>query len=181
MVWNWYQRIAKTKSVKGTVKVESYINRLRMRWSYAGKRFTLSLGLPDSQINRAVAERKKLQIELDMALGDFDPTLKKYSPEPIKKPTKLTINQLFERYLVDRATYISSRTKNCYECAGKLSTKFFKQKPAHRLTFKEVETFIAWLTPQDLSSYTKRSYIHRAHHVWQWAIEQELFEGKNPW
>ena len=41
----------------------------------------MSVGLPDSIINRKVAAQKAQQIELDMLSGNFDPTLQKYKPE----------------------------------------------------------------------------------------------------
>ena len=66
---------------KGQVKVEAYAERLRLRWSYRSKRYCLSIGLPDSIINRKVAAQKAQQIELDMLSGNFDPTLQKYKPE----------------------------------------------------------------------------------------------------
>ena len=66
---------------KGQVKVEAYAERLRLRWSYRSKRYCLSIGLPDSNINRKVAAQKAQQIELDMLSGNFDATLQKYKPE----------------------------------------------------------------------------------------------------
>jgi len=36
--------------------------------------------LPDSKVNRTVAEQKARQIELDIASGNFDESLRKYKP-----------------------------------------------------------------------------------------------------
>ena len=66
---------------KGQVQVEVYAERLRLRWTYRSKRYCLSVGLPDSPINRKVAAQKAQQIELDMLCDNFDPSLKKYKPE----------------------------------------------------------------------------------------------------
>jgi integrase len=52
---------------------------LRLRWSYKGKRYALTLGLPVSGVNKIVAAAKAHQIELDIASGHFDPSLKRYS------------------------------------------------------------------------------------------------------
>ena len=74
---------------KGQVKVEVYSERLRLRWSHQSQRYCLSVGLPDSIINRKVATQKAQQIELDMLSGNFDPTLQKYKPEdplPVVEP-----------------------------------------------------------------------------------------------
>lgn len=63
---------------KGQVKVEVFADRLRLRWSYFGKRYCLSVGLADTPINRKVADQKSQQIELDIISGKFDPSLAKY-------------------------------------------------------------------------------------------------------
>jgi integrase len=60
---------------KGKVAVEIFKDRLRLRWGYAGKRFCLYIGLPDTRVNRMAAEAKASQIELDIASGNFDSTL----------------------------------------------------------------------------------------------------------
>lgn len=66
------------KASKGTVVVQVFKERLRLCWSYLGKRYYLYIGLPDSKLNRTIAEQKAHQIEGDIVTGNFDPTLKKY-------------------------------------------------------------------------------------------------------
>lgn len=66
------------RSSKGTVKVESDKGWLRLRWSWSGKRYVLSLGLSDDPINRSIAQRKAEIIQADIRLEQFDPTLVKY-------------------------------------------------------------------------------------------------------
>ena len=66
------------RSAKGTVSVEVFQERLRLRWRQSGKRYTLSIGLPDSKVNRTVAQQKASQIQLDLISGNYDTTLKKY-------------------------------------------------------------------------------------------------------
>jgi integrase len=63
---------------KNTVKVESLRGNLRLRWSYQGERYCLSLDLYDSPLARTVAEGKASIIEADLTTGNFDGTLKKY-------------------------------------------------------------------------------------------------------
>ena len=46
------------KAPKGTVSVQVFKDRLRLCWSYHGKRYFLYVGLPDSKINRVVADTK---------------------------------------------------------------------------------------------------------------------------
>lgn len=66
------------KASKGTVQVKNSNDRLQLVFSYAGKRHYISLGLPDTKHNRASAEMRARQIELDIASGNFDSTLAKY-------------------------------------------------------------------------------------------------------
>lgn len=56
------------KASKGTVVVEKFRDRLRLRWRVSGERYSLSLGLEDTQENRKLAEAKAKQIESDITL-----------------------------------------------------------------------------------------------------------------
>lgn len=68
------------KSIKGQVSVVVSHTRLQLRFRHGGKRHTLSIGLPDTTVNRKAAEAKARQIELDIVSGNFDSTLGKYKP-----------------------------------------------------------------------------------------------------
>jgi integrase len=78
---------------KGQVKVEVFSERLRLRWSYRGQRYCLSIGLPDSIINRKVATQKAQQIELDMLSDNFDPSLSKYRSDSTPSVTARRVGQ----------------------------------------------------------------------------------------
>ncbi len=67
-----------TKAKRGTVTVEGFRGMLRLRWSFKGKRHGFSLGVPDTVVNRIVAEGKARVIEGDMVTGNFDESLVKY-------------------------------------------------------------------------------------------------------
>ncbi len=66
------------KSPKGAVSITNYKDRIRLRWRYLGKRYSLSLA-SYNKINLKVANKVVLQIELDIANGQFDSTLVRYS------------------------------------------------------------------------------------------------------
>lgn len=75
---------AQQKSSKGSVGIESFQGRLRLRLPrtlYGGKQKYLTLGVADTQENRKAAEAKARQIELDILAGYFDPSLDKYRPQ----------------------------------------------------------------------------------------------------
>lgn len=63
---------SRKKAPKGTVVVQVFRERLRLCWSYLGKRYFLYIRLPDSRVNRMVAESKARVIEGDLATGNFD-------------------------------------------------------------------------------------------------------------
>ena len=92
----------RVKAAKGTVKIESDKGWLRLRFSFQGRRYAFSLSLPDTKVNRTVAEHKARQIELDILSGNFDPTLKKYKPERQQdfcKEGRLMVVSLFGQFM----------------------------------------------------------------------------------
>jgi integrase len=102
-----YTKTPQGKVPKGNVSIIDSNGRLQLRFRYGGKRYYLSLGLPDTKINRKAAEAKKNQIELDIASGNFDPTLLKYKPQSVLSTSepditpKVTpkITELWEGYI----------------------------------------------------------------------------------
>lgn len=70
------------KNQKGTVSVENFKNRIRLRWRYLGKRYSLSLAAYD-KVNLRAVKKVVLQIELDMANGQFEHTLVMYGGKVI--------------------------------------------------------------------------------------------------
>jgi integrase len=80
------------------VRVENANGRLRLRFTHNGRRYVVAVGLPDSKVNRLVAQQKAAQIELDIASGNFDVTLSKYKPPKTTsvKQEEVTVVQLFE-------------------------------------------------------------------------------------
>lgn len=97
------------KASKGCASVENIQGRLRLhlpRELYGGKNKYLTMGLPDTPTNRAIAEHKAQQINLDIASGVFDPTnLEKYRPErslkvvePVKRKS-LSLLETWDKYI----------------------------------------------------------------------------------
>jgi hypothetical protein len=106
------------KAKKGTVQVKNSNDRLQLVFSWQRQRYYFSTGLPDSPINRKLAEQKARQIELDFVSGNFDPSLDKYRPEveqPEAKhrttPTPKLLD-LWEQYMEYRTPNISPTTLN---------------------------------------------------------------------
>lgn len=104
------------RSSKGSVGVETFQNRLRLRLPrqlYGGKQKYLTLGLEDTPSNRRVAEAKAKQIESDIVLEKFDDTLNKYRPDHAKlveSPKAINLAELWNRYTQFKSTQVEKTT-----------------------------------------------------------------------
>jgi integrase len=116
-----YNQTTTDKSSKGSVGIESFQGRLRLRLPrqlFNGKQQYLYLGLPDTTVNRKVAEAKAKLIEADIAFERFDYTLAKYGKsgpnltvvEAIKPKPSLNLAELWERYTEARSKDVSETT-----------------------------------------------------------------------
>ena len=83
------------KNQKGTVSAENYRNRVRLRWRYQGKRYSLNLGAY-TKTNLSASKKIVLQIELDIANGNFDESLVRYGAKEEKVAPSKTIVECFE-------------------------------------------------------------------------------------
>ena len=122
----------RSKARKGTVKVENDKGWLRLRFSHGGKRYAFALGVPDTLLNRKIAEAKAQQIELDIISSNFDATLVKYKPEKLSDDGKagfLTIPELFHRFMEHKAKEVSPKTMEKYRATHKYLLGFFSDRP----------------------------------------------------
>ncbi len=98
------------KATKGTVVVESFKGRLRLRFRVAGERYCLAIGLPDLPKNREIAEEKANLIALDIKTGRFDPSLVKYHRPRAAKTGKNEpmLDILWDKYTEFRSKQIET-------------------------------------------------------------------------
>jgi integrase len=164
---------------KGTIAVEVFKDRLRLRWGYAGKRYCLYISLPDTKVNRVAAEAKARQIELDIASSNFDATLKKYNTEQQVKRSSLPIVDLFERFTAEKAKSVYHRTLEKYKATIEYLRQYFKEKTADSVTLSVAESFVEWLQGRN-SERTLKERLQLLRACWEWAIEQGILES-NPW
>lgn len=77
-----------SKTPKGEISVTNCQGRIRLRWRYAGERYSLNLPFSYEPENLHFATVKVTEIKLDMLKGCFDTTLEIYeylvTPKPIK-------------------------------------------------------------------------------------------------
>ena len=57
----------------GSAQVRNSNNRLQLVFTFGGKRYFISTGLGDTPYNRKQAGDKALNVERDIAYGEFDP------------------------------------------------------------------------------------------------------------
>jgi len=179
------------KASKGTVVVENFRDRLRLRWRVSGERYSLSLGLEDTQENRKLAEAKAKQIESDIAFERFDVTLAKYKPQITTKyasvhetrPTqpRMTISQLFAAFTEHKTKTVSPRTiKQKYEVVSKyLASHFDPKKSAEFVTLENAEGFVEYLQ-QSMSAATIKIYVCLLNACWEWGRTKQVTQY-NPW
>ena len=68
------------KSKNGSVQIRNSNNRLQLVFTFEGKRHFISTGLGDTPYNRKQAQDKALEIERDIAYGQFNPYTNPRSP-----------------------------------------------------------------------------------------------------
>jgi integrase len=119
----------KKRSPHGSVSILNVSNNLHLRWIYGGKRFRFSMKLRNNPINMQAARAKAAQIERDIAIEQFDPTLERYKPQPIdpvQLVEKVTTIALWERWMdCQRLEGVAPQTlANRYQTIANLLTHF---------------------------------------------------------
>ena len=180
-----------SKASKGTVVVENFRDRLRLRWRVAGQRYSLSLGLSDTKENRKLAEAKAQLIESDIKYERFDSTLAKYKLQDTKgyasvyetKPTqaRMTVHQLFTAFTEYKIKTVSKRTiKQKYQVVIKyLDSYFDANKVAEFVTLDNAEGFVQYLE-QSMSASTIKIYLSLLNACWKWSRTKQITQY-NPW
>jgi len=111
------------KSPKGAVSITNYKERIRLRWRYLGKRYSLNL-TSYNKVNLKAANKVVLQIELDIANGQFDSTLVKYGGKEVRasKATEIpqSIVAYFERWVKDYKQMDCDRNGDYYHLRNTL-------------------------------------------------------------
>lgn len=163
---------------KRSVKLEAFKDRLRLRWSYRGQRYNLSLGLYDSPLARTVAQSKANLIEADLVTGNFDPTLGKYKIESTDTPKEcsLTAVDLFKQFTNQRA--VDPRTLEKYSAVATKLRDYFKTQSAD-IGSEVADEFREWLGGS-LAPISQKEYIGTISACWNWAVKQSLLSS-SPW
>jgi integrase len=170
----------RSKAPKGSVVVAADKGWLRLVWSYAVKRYLMTLGMPDNQTNRAIAETKAGIIYRDIITDNFDPTLEKYKPQTATKIESVSVVGLFEQWLKYKAKQVEKRSLEKQQSFAGHLRQFFKNNNAVLISEDEAFKFRDWLLKRN-EPITVRERITWLQSCWEWGIKQKLLVGNNPW
>jgi integrase len=164
---------------KSIVSIEALSDRgLRLRWRNGGDRHCLALGLPDNLTNRAVAEGKARQIELDILSRHFDKSLDRYRlQQKVEQRVRLTVPNLFERFMKEKQKDVYKRTMEKYQVTLRQLQEHFGNKQATELTEELGQEFANSLK---LTELTLKERIGLMRAAWDYGIKLNLVQH-NPW
>lgn len=166
------------KAPKGSVVVQNFQGWLRLRWRWGGKRYVLTTGLAESQVNRTIAERKARLIERDILTEQFDPTLARYKPELVGV-NQISVVELFEKFTEYKRKQLDVRSLEKYLGLQGHLRQFFREQKASDVTEDRGFQFRDWLSKK-LAPITVRERLSMLRSCWQWGIKRGLVQV-NPW
>lgn len=166
------------RALKGTVAVQCDDGWLRLRWSWGRKRYTMAIGLPDSKINRIVAERRAKLIEQDIVTDQFDPTLSKYRRIE-QREDSIEVVELFDRFSQFKAKSLDAHSIQKYAGLMGHLRQFFRKSQASDVTEDRAIVFRDHLAKQ-IAPITVRERIGLLRSCWKWGIKRGLIK-ENPW
>lgn len=150
------------KNSKGAVSIEDYRGRIRLRWRYLGKRYTLSHAYV-SEINILAARKLALQIEQDMILNQYDFSLCRYTGKEHQAKPSADFTGLFE-YWVKNFKQMDTELNTNYNSTRNMIRKWgrvdagnivkkLNASPNAAVTYNRrltmLRTFIDWLVEQE--------------------------------
>jgi integrase len=150
------------------VRVETVNSRVRLRWSYGGKRYCLAIGTNTKDAQKA-ARLKAAKIEKDILFDDFDTTLTKYKQEQFK-----TALDIWDAYTKHQQAKVHKHTMLNYRG---IRVRLAKWKGSLQST-TDAEKFVK--VQADIGPITLRSYLCSLNAAWELAKGRGLVKS-NPW
>ncbi|MEG3437844.1 DUF3596 domain-containing protein [Pannus brasiliensis CCIBt3594] len=169
------------RAKSGSVQIRSSNDRLQLVFSFEGRRYFVSTGLGDNPYNRKRAQDKALEIERDIAYGEFDPAnLDKYKQitlptaiEPAVPAVSLpTLPELWQRYSNARSAGKSPATLRMYGWVANHLDRCPYRSPT------EAQAIFDWLNANVPADSTKRVLMHLSA-CCKWAKKSGLLDS-NP-
>lgn len=165
---------------KGSVGIEVNQGRLRIRLPrhiYGGVQKYFYPGLSDTKEHWRVAKAKAQQIESDILMERFDPTLEKYKPPTFEPPAQhsadeFDLSTLWAAYTVHKAKSLSPSSLKDFRRVG----NHIKRLPTKNLN--QARAITAHITENETPD-TARRVLMQIKACCNWAIESGLVE-ENP-
>jgi integrase len=145
-----------------------------------GRRYEIATGLSaEDERNLPIAQRKALDIEDDLRHGRFDASLERYRSG--RRAEGLTIVGLLEQFTEAKTPHVYRKTLVKYRgLAGSAREVFGDRKLAQATTERDAVRFRAAMSDR-WAPLTVRDKLGLMVAAWDWAIEQRLVSGTNPW
>lgn len=165
------------------ITIEDHCGRLRLRWQYEGKRYTMAVGVNNDATGNAVARKKSSEIELDMQAGYFDPTLLKYKPKIFgKTATEITAPELFAKFTQNQAKEKNLANRSI-EARYTPILRYLERSlnvPLHQVTERLAGDFAA-LQLENVTARTAKERLWLLKSCWDWAKGKYHVTEENPW
>lgn len=171
------------KSPKGSVSITEVDGRFRLRWSHFDeigrqKRYTLAAGAVNTP-NRTTAEILARQIELDIAGGHYDYSLKRYK-QGADRPDPITVEALFDRYIKAEFSLEQTSSIERYKTIRNHFAKFQSSITVDACSERKAISFVDYLQECGQSGETVNMNLTCIRAVWSWAVKKGLAHV-NPW
>ncbi|AFZ25455.1 site-specific recombinase XerC [Cylindrospermum stagnale PCC 7417] len=180
------------KAPAGTVHIECFRDRLRLRFTHNSKQHTLALKLADTPVNRKVAEGIASEISRDLLLKTFDSSKLINYRGDTKQDTnqeRVTIGDMFDLFTAHRSKGNDPLTSQKYTatlrylkefvCDNGIDVGCLADKPAEFLGSVCSEQFAEWVR-QKSGDRVFKERIGLLNACWEWG-KSKHWVGSNPW
>ncbi|BBD66352.1 phage integrase family protein [Nostoc commune NIES-4072] len=155
------------------VTIDPKTQKLNIRFRVNGynKQFYISTGLKNSPKNRTITDSRWEEIQREISLGIFDPTLERYkfgskNLNTEIKHSELSISDLWEKFCEFKARLIKPSTANNYETFGKILLKL----PQSLTSAPQIREQLL----QNHSYHVARQVISSLSSACDWAVDSKL-------
>lgn len=156
------------KNPKGTVSIENYRSRIRLRWRFNGVRYSLNTA-PYNKTNLPKAKKIAFEIERDIALDCFDETLYRYSGKSVETSPPKSFVQLYEEWVTTYLNMDCEKNVN-YNAFRNMIRKWHSVDEKNVLKKYNQETFCA-------TTYNRRLTMLK--HFASWLLKMKIWKA-NP-
>jgi len=163
------------RAKKGSVVIDSRNGMLRLRLPrtlFDGKQKYISLGLPDTAVNRKIAEAKVGEINIDILLNQFDFSFDKYLIQSMPTKDFIDLIALYDQYMAFKSKHLTKGSMKNY------TTVKHKLETMPSGVIEKPSNIKAWLLEHNSQEQARRVLVNLSGCL-DWAVENELI-GDNP-